>query len=205
MQPGYPGQDPYGQQPSDPNAPQPQDPYAQPQQPTSGQPYGQPTSGQPAYGQPTSGQPYGQPQYGQPSYQDAQQPYGQPQYQDAQQPYQDPYGQPMPGQPYGAAPGYPGGAYATPGQGQNNTFGLISMIVGIISIPLVCCWILGVPASIAAIILGIVGRQKASNGEASNGGQALAGLICGGVGLLISVASLVLGIVANTGSLFYTP
>ena len=45
MQPGYPGQDPYGQQqpPQDPTAPQYQDPYAQPPQPTPGQPaYGQP-------------------------------------------------------------------------------------------------------------------------------------------------------------------
>ncbi len=70
MEPGYPGQDPQGQQPEQPQYGQP---YGQqpPQygQPVSGQPYGQPTSGQP-YGQPASGQPYGQPAAGQP--------YGQP-------------------------------------------------------------------------------------------------------------------------------
>lgn len=199
MQPGYPGQDPYGQQPSDPNAPQHQDPYGQPPQPGPGQPYGQPTSGQPAYGQPTSGQPYGQPTSGQPGY-------GQPQYQDAQQPYQDPYGQqPMPGQPYGAAPGYPGAGYAPAGQGQNNTLGLISMIVGIISIPAACCAILGIVAGIAAIVLGIIGRGKVSRGEASNSGQVMAGLICGGIGLLLAVANVVLAVVLNVNSFTYNP
>lgn len=198
MQPGYPGQDPYGQQPSDPNAPQHHDPYAQPPQPTSGQPgYGQPTSGQPYGQQPTSGQPYGQPTSGQP--------YGQPQYQDAQQPYQDPYGQqPGAGQPYGAAPGYSGG-YAPTNQGQSNTLGLVSMIVGIISIPAACCWPLGILAGIAAIVLGVLGRGKASRGEASNAGQALAGLICGAVGLLLSVLSVVLAFVLNDGGFTYTP
>lgn len=59
MQPGYPGQDPHGQQPNqDPTSPQ-YDPYAQPPQ-------------APQYGQqPTSGQPYGQDPYAQ-----QQQPYG---------------------------------------------------------------------------------------------------------------------------------
>ena len=65
MQPGTPGQDPYGEQP------QGQNPYGQqptPGQPTSGQPYGQqPTPGQDPYGQ--------QPQYGQQPPQYGQQPY----------------------------------------------------------------------------------------------------------------------------------
>jgi interferon-induced transmembrane protein len=90
MQPGYPPQDPYGQQPASGQ------PYGQP--PASGQPYGQPpASGQP-YGQPpASGQPYGQPAYGQ-------DPYGQPQ--------QPAYGQPAYGQPGGyGQPGMPQGEF----------------------------------------------------------------------------------------------
>ncbi|MEQ4302878.1 hypothetical protein ABNF97_16025 [Plantactinospora sp. B6F1] len=178
MQPGNPGQDPYGQQPSDPNAAQRQDPYAQPPQPTSGQPYGQPTSGQP---------------------------YGQPQYQDAPQPYQDPYGQqPMPGQPYGAAPGYQTPGYGPVG-GQNNTLGLVAMIVGIISIPAACCAALGILAGIAGVVLGILGRGKVSRGEASNGGQALAGLICGAIGLLLGVVNLILAVVMNANGFTYMP
>ncbi|SCL65247.1 protein of unknown function [Micromonospora citrea] len=210
MQPGYPGQDPYGQQPHqdpaaqphyDPYAPppaapygqqptsgQPNDPYAAPQnpygQPTSGQPYGQPpTSGQP-YGQPpTSGQPYGQPPtsgqpYGQPP--TSGQPYGQP-------PYQDPYGQ----QAY-PPPMYPNAGFAGKGPGQQqNTLGLVSMILGIVSIPMVCCY-LGIPLGIGALVTGWMGRQKAAQGLADNQGQALAGLICGGIGAALGLLQIVL-------------
>ncbi|MFG3705302.1 DUF4190 domain-containing protein [Micromonospora sp. NPDC047670] len=206
MQPGYPGQDPYGQQPhQDPTAP-PHDPYAPPpaapygQQPTSGQPndpyaapqnpYGQPTSGQP-YGQPpTSGQPYGQPPsaqpYGQPT---SAQPYGQPTSAQpyGQQPYQDPYGQ----QAY-PPPMYPNAGFAGKGPGQQqNTLGLVSMILGIASIPLVCCY-LAIPLGIGAVVTGWMGRQKAAQGLADNQGQALAGLICGGIGAVLGLLQIIL-------------
>ncbi|SCL19436.1 protein of unknown function [Micromonospora nigra] len=209
MQPGNPGQDPYGQQPygspatpppHDPYAPppaapygqpptsgQPYDPYAPPshgQPPTSGQPYG-PTSGQP-YGQPpTSGQPYGQPDpYAAPPPPAPGQPYG--------QPYQDPYGQQ---QPYGQPQMYPNAGFAA--QGQQNTLGLVSMILGIASIPLGCCLYLGLPLGIAAVVTGWLGKQKADQGLASNAGQAKAGLICGAVGAGLTVLLLVLAVVAN--------
>ncbi|KAB1946852.1 DUF4190 domain-containing protein [Micromonospora sp. ALFpr18c] len=184
MQPGNPGQDPYGQQPNqDPTAPQPpHDPYAPPpaapygQQPTSGQPYGQQpqdpyAAPQAPYGQqPTSGQPYGQ-----------------------QQPYQDPYGQQQP--PYGA-PTYPNAGYPQ-AQGQNNTLGLVSMILGIASIPLVCCLYLGIPVGIAGVVTGYLARQKVAQGQASNAGQAKAGLICGAVGVGLGILLIILSIVAN--------
>jgi len=190
MQPGYPGQDPYGQQPPS------QDPYAQPQQP-----YGQPTSGQPAYGEPTSGQPYGQPTSGQPAYgqpaygqptsgQPASgQPYGQPA-------YADPYGQPSSGQPYGAA-GYPPAApgYPAPPAQQQNTLGLVSMILGIVAIPTICCFYLGIPLGIAAAVMGFLGKQKAEQGLANNRGQAMAGLICGAVAVGLGIIFIILYII----------
>ncbi|GAB3387174.1 DUF4190 domain-containing protein [Micromonospora halotolerans] len=181
MQPGYPGQDPHGQQPNqDPTSPQ-YDPYGQPQAPQYGQPpqapqYGQPPQA-PQYGQPTSGQPYGQ----QPT---SGQPYG-----------QDPYAQQQ--QPYGAAPQYPQAGYPTGQGGQNNTLGLVSMILGIVSIPMVCCLYLGIPIGIAGVITGYLAKQKADQGLASNAGQAKAGLICGAVGAGLGILVLILGIVAN--------
>ncbi|SCF14273.1 DUF4190 domain-containing protein [Micromonospora mirobrigensis] len=197
MQPGQPGQDPYGQQPNqdptaphypaDPYAPPPQapygqqppagqDPYAPPPQAPYGQPYGQqPTSGQP-YGQPTSGQPYGQPTSGQP--------YGQ------QQPYQDPYAQQQP--PFGA-PSYPGAGYPQP-QAQNNTLGLVSMILGIAAIPMLCCVYLGIPIGIAAVITGYLGQQKVAQGVANNGGQAKAGIICGAIAAVLGIVLLILAV-----------
>ncbi|MDT0528448.1 DUF4190 domain-containing protein [Micromonospora sp. DSM 115977] len=192
MQPGYPGQDPYGQQPHhDPTAPPPHDPYAPPpaapygQQPVSGQPndpyaapqdpYGQqnPYGQQDPYGQPpTSGQPYGHPAPGQP--------YG-------QQPYQDPYGQ----QGYPQPPMYPNAGFAAKGPGQQqNTLGLVSMILGIASIPLVCCY-LGIPLGIGALVTGWMGKQKAAQGLADNNGQALAGLICGAIGVVLGLLQIV--------------
>ncbi|MEU5912335.1 DUF4190 domain-containing protein [Micromonospora sp. NPDC047527] len=187
MQPGNPGQDPYGQQPNDPTSPPPpHDPYAPPpaapygQQPTSGQPYGQ---------QPTSGQPYGQ---------QPQDPYGAPQAPYGQQP-QDPYGQPQAPygqqQPYGA-PSYPNAGYPQ-AQGQNNTLGLVSMILGIASIPLICCLYLGIPLGIAGVVTGYLAQQKVSQGQANNGGQAKAGLICGAVGAGLGVLLLILSIVGS--------
>ncbi|WP_431903718.1 DUF4190 domain-containing protein [Micromonospora carbonacea] len=191
-----PGQDPYGQQPHDPNQPQYHDPYAPPpaapygQQPTSGQPYGQDPYAQQPYGQqPTSGQPYGQDPYAQ----QPPPPYGQ--QPTSGQPYgQDPYAQQPP--PYGAAPGYPNAGYPHP-QGQNNTLGLVSMILGIASIPLVCCLYLGIPVGIAAVVTGYLGRQKAAQGLASNDGQAKAGLICGAVGAGLGVLLFIVGLVGN--------
>lgn len=183
MQPGYPGQDPYGQQPpQDPTSPQYQDPYAPPpaapygQQPPAGQPYGQPQDPYsqpqpPQYGQqPASGQPYGQPP-----------------------PYQDPYAAQ---QPYGAAPTYPNAGYPQP-QGQQNTLGLVSMILGIASIPLVCCLYLGIPVGIAAVITGYLGRQKAAQGLATNDGQAKAGLICGAIAAILGIVLIILAVVGN--------
>ncbi|MFG1897133.1 DUF4190 domain-containing protein [Micromonospora zamorensis] len=155
MQPGNPGQDPYGQQPNqDPNAPQPPQ-YGQP----PAAPYGQ---------QPTSGQPYGQ----------------------------DPYGQQQP-QYGGGGPTYPNAGYPQGGQGQNNTLGLVSMILGIASIPLVCCFYLGIPVGIAAVVTGYLARQKVAQGQANNAGQAKAGLICGAVGVGLGIILIILGIVAN--------
>ncbi|MFI6783518.1 DUF4190 domain-containing protein [Micromonospora sp. NPDC050276] len=175
MQPGNPGQDPYGQQPNqDPTTPQPPAaPYGQ--QP--GQPYGQQpqdpyAAPQAPYGQqPTSGQPYGQ-----------------------QPPYQDPYGQQQP--PYGAGPTYPNAGYPQ-AQGQNNTLGLVSMILGIASIPLVCCLYLGIPVGIAGIVTGYLAKQKVAQGQASNAGQAKAGLICGAVGVGLGILALILSVVAQ--------
>jgi hypothetical protein len=88
------------------------------------------------------------------------------------------------------------------GKGSNNTFGLVALIVGIVSIvPLACCSVLGIIAGAAAAVLGWLGLQKANQGLATNRSQALAGLILGAIGFVIGVASLILGI----ANVFDTP
>jgi hypothetical protein len=194
MQPGSPGQDPYNQNPQ-----YGQDPYGQPQQPQQPQqPYGQPQYGQPQ--QPSYGDPYGQPQ--QPQYGD---PYGQ--QPTSGSPYGQPtsgspYGQPTSGQPYGQqaypAQQYPG-AYGQP-TGQNNTQGLVGMILGIVAIPFaLCCSIVGIALGIAAAVLGFMGKAKADQGLASNRGQAMAGLICGISAVVLGIISIVISLVWNVG------
>jgi hypothetical protein len=168
MQPGYPGQDPYGQQPPpDPTAQQPyQDPYTQPYPPAS--------PGQTAYGQPASAPPY-----------------------------QDPYAPqpPMPGQPYGPAAGYPAAGPQT-----QNSLGMTALITGIVSIPLAfCCSVLSLLAGLVAVVLGFLGHGKAKRGEASNGGVAMAGLICGAIGILLSVVWIILVVFLQIGSFMITP
>jgi hypothetical protein len=70
--------------------------------------------------------------------------------------------------------------------------GLVSLILGIISIPLTFCtpygMAVGMAVGVAAVVLGILGIHKANAGEADNRGQALAGLICGSVGLVLSIS-----------------
>lgn len=133
-----------------------------------------PWSSPPAYPQPPSEQPsYRQTAYGQPSY--------------VQSPAtQNPYPQSACGQapgPYGVAP-Y-GSPYA--GSGPSNGLGLTAMIVGIVSIPFGLACGIGIIGGILAIVFGFIGRGRANRGEATNGGQALAGIICGAAALVLTV------------------
>jgi hypothetical protein len=80
---------------------------------------------------------------------------------------------------------------------QNNTLGLVGMILGIVSIPLFCCPFGGFFAGVAGIVLGILGMKKAGTGEAGNRGQALAGVICGAVGIVASIVWLFVSLSLN--------
>ena len=110
-------------------------------------------------------------------------------------PQQDPYAQQQPGygypqqDPYGQQPGY--GGYGP--TGQSNGLATAAMVVGIVSIVGVCFfgWLTG----IVSIGLGIGGLNK-SKITGTGRGQAIAGIVCGGVGLLIG-AILVIILIAN--------
>lgn len=115
---------------------------------------------------------------------------------------EDPYGQqppPPPGQPVppppGSMPPPPGGV---PGQQPSNGMGLTAMILGIVALPLVCCFYLGIPVGIVAVVMGFLGKQKADRGEATNRGQAMAGLICGAIAAVLGIILLVLVVVLGT-------
>ncbi|GAA4900709.1 uncharacterized protein DUF4190 [Stackebrandtia albiflava] len=130
------------------------------------------------------------------------------------QPPHDPYGSsPPPQTPHSGAPGYyqdPKGQY-DPYQGQytappymqqpmgyqapQNGLGIAAMVLGIVSIPALCLCYAGVPTAILAIIFGAVGVSKASRGEATNKGMALAGIILGCATFLVLILWVVLVLV----------
>lgn len=179
MQPGY-GQDPHQQQypPGYGQVPQFPDPTFAPQ---SGPPYSTP---------PQSGQPYPSPPAGE-QYPSAPAEYSlyppQPEYPQAQYP-QYPQAQ------YPQSPAYPAAGYTVPpitNTGQANTFGRLSMIFGIVSIPALFCY-LGIPLAVAGVVLGVIGVGKANNGQASNKGMAVAGIACSAATLVILVAIIIL-------------
>ena len=104
-------------------------------------------------------------------------------------------GQP-PGQPdYGAPP--PSGGYGAPPPGSGvaprNGLGIAALVLGLLA--LFSSWTVvgGILFGLLAIVLGVIGRGRAKRGEANNGGLALAGIILGALGLLISIGLIALG------------
>ncbi|MEY9994667.1 hypothetical protein ABIE67_006699 [Streptomyces sp. V4I8] len=107
-----------------------------------------------------------------------------------------PYGYPGSGG-YGYPPG-PGAAgyYGWPGMQAmpSNGMGTAGLVLGIISAVVFCLWPVAIVVGVLAVIFGAIGRGKARRGEATNPGQALAGIICGvaGVGLGLGMAALLI-------------
>jgi hypothetical protein len=93
--------------------------------------------------------------------------------------------------PYGGSPDqYGEGA----GSGQaRNGFGWAALILGILAV--LTCWTVvgGILFGLAAIVFGFLARGRVKRREATNGGAAIAGIVLGVIGLLLSVALIALG------------
>ncbi len=113
-------------------------------------------------------------------------------------PGQVPYGYPGP-VGYGYPPG-PGAAgyYGWPGMQAmpSNGMGTAGLVLGIISAVVFCLWPVAIVVGVLAVIFGAIGRGKARRGEATNPGQALAGIICGVAGVVLGLGMVALLIVA---------
>ncbi|MFD5425779.1 DUF4190 domain-containing protein [Streptomyces sp. NPDC127084] len=111
----------------------------------------------------------------------------------AQGPATSGYG--YPGYPGSAGqPGYPGytGSWGVTAQPQNG-FGTAAMVLGIIAVCGFFCY--GIPSlilGVLALIFGILGRKRYVRGQATNKGQALAGIILGSIGIVLGAAFLTL-------------
>ncbi|WRZ90239.1 DUF4190 domain-containing protein [Streptomyces sp. NBC_01007] len=153
--------------PGHPGGPTWDNPFAPP---TARTPYPQPFPGEPVPPPPIApggpGLPYG---------------YGYPQY---------------PGAPAGAVhPGVPVYGWPAAGPMPSNGLGTAGLVLGIIASVLFIVWPLAIVLGVLAVIFGLIGGAKARRGEATNPGQALAGVICGAVGLVLAVGVFVLIIV----------
>ncbi|WLQ36580.1 hypothetical protein P8A18_25535 [Streptomyces castrisilvae] len=131
--------------------------------------YGYPTGQTPQYGYPGT-----QPQYGYPA---------------GQAPQAPQYGY----------PGYPGYGQTWGGPQPANGMGVAALVLGIIATAAFCMLGLGIILGVLALIFGLIGRGRVRDGVADNGGVALAGVILGSVGIVVSAAFLGLTIwAANT-------
>ncbi len=105
------------------------------------------------------------------------------------------YGSATPGYgnaPSGYGPGYGQGApIAT---SMRNGLGTAALILGILAV--VLCWTVigGVVLGVVALGIGIPGRARVRHGQATNGGSAIAGIVLGAIGVVASVALVVVGI-----------
>ncbi|HTJ34954.1 MAG TPA: DUF1707 domain-containing protein [Dactylosporangium sp.] len=77
---------------------------------------------------------------------------------------------------------------ATPTTGSGSSLPLIALIVGMVSIPAISCVPVGGVAGVVAIVLGILGLRTAARGMPGGRGMALAGLICGALGVAMQAA-----------------
>lgn len=125
-----------------------------------------------------------------------------------QQPGYDMYSQPGYQQPGYQQPGYSG--YQVPptapgfmaGQPLPQGMAVTSMVLGIVSIPMLYCCV-GVILGIMAMIFGFIAINQVNRGEARGKGMALAGIILGAVAILLTLLMILLYLVMGVSGGFY--
>jgi len=100
--------------------------------------------------------------------------------------------EPMPSHdPYNRGPA--GSAEYAPPAHPRNGIGITALVLGIVAIVASITVIGGILLGIIAIVLGFIGRSRAKKGQATNGGVAMAGIITGALGLVLSIVLVVAG------------
>jgi Domain of unknown function (DUF4190) len=99
---------------------------------------------------------------------------------------------------YGGYPGsypppppqpYPG--FTPPPTAPRNGLGVAALVVAIIGLLTVFG---GIILGVVAVILGFLGWGRARRGEATNGGVAIAGIVLGFLGILVSIAAIAIAV-----------
>jgi hypothetical protein len=79
---------------------------------------------------------------------------------------------------------------------RNEPLAVWSLVLAISGVVLACCWI-GIAATIAAVVMGVIARRKIrdSHGMLQGDGLALAGIIIGSIGTVLGIGIIVLNII----------
>jgi hypothetical protein len=73
-----------------------------------------------------------------------------------------------------------------------------SMVLGIISIPAALFAILGLIIGIVGLTLGLIARGEINRKGLTNRGQAVAGIVCSSIGIVLAIANAVAGAIIAT-------
>lgn len=84
----------------------------------------------------------------------------------------------------------PTAAAAPPRSTADPVWPVIALVLGIVSLPLAFCAPVSAAAGVAAVVFGILGLRQ-STGAGRQRGMAVAGLCCGGLGIVLAVAFMI--------------
>lgn len=125
--------------------------------------------------------------------------FGPPQFAPAQPPpFAPPYGPPPYGPPpqFGPPLGYPAPPMQSPYPTEAPTNGMAigSLVTSLVAVPFafLCYGIVGIPASIVGIVLGILSLNQLKRRPQKGREMAIAGIVAGGVALVLSIVVIVL-------------
>ncbi|MBY6362530.1 DUF4190 domain-containing protein [Rhodococcoides corynebacterioides] len=104
------------------------------------------------------------------------------------------YGSGPQGGQYESAPQYSGNYQQQPPASPKNGMGIAALILGIISVLAFWTFGFGILLGIVAVILGIVGRNRAKRLEATNKGVATTGLVFGILGIIAGAVFIALSV-----------
>ena len=82
---------------------------------------------------------------------------------------------------YGTAPP------PAPAPGRTNVLAIVSLVAGLISLPLFCCWPVSIPLGLVAIVLGFVAKGQIKRTGESGNGLAIAGIVTGALAIVLFV------------------
>ena len=88
-------------------------------------------------------------------------------------------------------------AYDAAPENNGKAFGIVSLVCGIVSLPLICCTYIGLIVAVTSIVFGILSIKKGENAK----GMAIAGIICSAVAIVVIIFLLIFA--ASLGSADY--